>query len=270
MKLFYRETGRGEAVVILHGLYGCSDNWVSIARKMADRYRVISVDLRNHGNSPHSNTHTYPEMVTDLAWLFNELELERAHLMGHSMGGKVAIAFAADYPEKIISLAVVDIAPKNYLDSPASEIQYLMHKGILDALFNVDLSKFSSRNEIDQEIENEIPEPFMRGFILKNLKRVGMGFEWKLNVKVLRENLDNILHGVDLYDYNDRMPMTIYPVIFIRGGLSGYIPDEYLPEIKKMYPQAIITTIDGSTHMLHTEKPEEFAEVYLNFLKTVH
>jgi esterase len=132
MNLFYRETGKGIPVIILHGLYGCSDNWMYIARILSEKQRVIAVDCRNHGNSPHADTHTYPEMVTDLAWLFHDLKIEMAHLLGHSMGGKLAIAFAADYPEKIITLTVVDIAPKNYLDSPASEIQYAMHENILN------------------------------------------------------------------------------------------------------------------------------------------
>ena len=267
MNLYYREKGKGIPIIILHGLYGCSDNWMYIAGILSEKYRVIAVDCRNHGNSPHSNTHTYSEMVTDLAWLFNDLDIEKAHVLGHSMGGKLAMAFAADYPEKIISLTVVDIAPKNYLDSPASEIHYAMHKNILDTLYNLDLKEYSSRKEIEKEIEKTISDNFIRGFILKNLKRAGKGYEWKINVPVLRANLDHILHGVDISEYEDRLPMTNYPVLFIRGGLSDYIRESDFQDIRKMYPQAIISTIENTTHYLPSEKPDEFASVYLNFLK---
>jgi esterase len=270
MNLFYREKGKGIPVVILHGLYGCSDNWMQIAGILSSKYRIITVDCRNHGNSPHSNSHTYSEMVTDLAWLFSDLEIEKAHIFGHSMGGKLAIAFAADYPEKIISLSVADIAPKNYLENPASEFHYEMHKRILDTLFNIDLSVYSLRKEIEKEIEKTIPENSIRGFILKNLKRTGNGFEWKINVPVLRVNLDHIMQGVDISEYEDRLPITNYPVLFIRGGLSDYIHETDYPLIRKMYPEAKIITIEGTTHFLHAEKPEEFAEVYLSFLNTLY
>ena len=267
MKLFYRETGKGIPVIILHGLYGCSDNWMYISRKLSEKYRVIAVDCRNHGNSPHAQTHTYPEMVTDLAWLFSDLEIEKAHVLGHSMGGKLAMAFAADYPEKIISLTVVDIAPKNYMDSPASEIHYTLHKNILDTLLNLDLKTYTSRKEIENQIKAAISYDFIRGFILKNLKRVGKDFEWKINLKVLRDNLDHILLGVDISDFEDRLPMTNYPVLFIRGGLSDYIKEEDFQLIRKMYPEAIITTIEGTTHYLPTEKPDELIECFVKFLK---
>lgn len=266
MNLFYREAGKGVPVIILHGLYGCSDNWMYIARIISEYYRVIAVDCRNHGNSPHTDTHTYTEMVTDLAWLFHELEIEKANVIGHSMGGKLAMAFASDFPEKIISLTVVDIAPKNYIETPASTIQFDMHKRILETLYNLNLNAFTSRNEIVNEIEKSIPEKEISGLILKNLKRKDKGFEWKINVPVLRANIDHILNGVDISDYEDRLPMTKYPVLFIRGGLSGYIQESDYQIIRKMYPQAIISTIEGTTHLLHSEKPDEFAEIYLNFL----
>jgi pimeloyl-ACP methyl ester carboxylesterase len=270
MNLFYRDKGTGFPVVILHGLYGCSDNWMYISRILSEKYRVIAVDCRNHGNSPHSDTHSYPEMVTDLAWLFHELEIEKAHLLGHSMGGKTAIAFAADYPENISSLAVVDIAPKNYLKTTSSGVQFEMNKRLMDVLINLDLTLFSNRNEIERAFERVVPEKFIRGFILKNLKRTGSGYEWKINVPVLKQNLIHLFSDVDIADYEDRLPMANYPVLFIRGGLSDYIQEEDYPIIRKMYPQAIISTIEGATHFLHAEKPDEFVEIYLNFLKTVH
>lgn len=253
-------------MVILHGLYGSSDNWMQIAKMLPDGYQIIAVDLRNHGSSPHSNKHTYEEIVTDLAWLFHELEIEKAHLLGHSMGGKVAIAFAADYPEKIISLTVADISPRNYLRTPASAIQYDFHKRILNVLFNLDLEKFHYRNEVDEALKAEVPEQLVRQFILKNLQRKGKSFEWKINVPVLRENLDHIISGVDFEEYTDRIPITQYPVLFIKGSLSGYIQQEDIKVIKMMYPDAKIETIENATHFLHAEKPEEFVEILSRFL----
>ena len=270
MNLFYRISGEGIPLVILHGLYGSSDNWMQIAKMIPEKYQVISVDLRNHGASGHASEHTYEDMVGDLAWLFHELEIDKAHVLGHSMGGKVAIAFAADYPEKIHSLTVADISPRNYLRTPASAIQYDFHKRILNVLANIDLSAFEFRKEIDTHLEKEIPEALVRQFILKNLTRKNKKFEWKINVPALKSNLDQIISGVDFEDYEDRIPITLYPVLFIKGALSGYIQEDDIKAIYTMYPEAKIETIEQATHFLHAEKPEEFARVLVNFLNGIH
>lgn len=270
MNLFYRSEGEGTPIIILHGLYGASDNWMQIARKISDSYQIIAVDLRNHGSSPHSTEHSYEEMVTDLAWLFHELEIEKAHILGHSMGGKVAMAFAADYPEKILSLTVADISPRNYLKNPASAIQYDFHKRILKTLNEIDLKPFNNRTEVGKALEQEIPEPHVRQFILKNLYRKEKHFHWKINVSVLQENLDHIISGVDFEDYEDRIPIHLYPVLFIKGGLSGYIQEEDLKAIYAMYPEAKVETIEHASHFLHAEKPNEFTKILVTFLNSVH
>lgn len=261
MNLFYRTVGNGPTLVILHGLYGSSDNWTQIARMLSQRFKVITVDHRNHGASPHDPTHTYASMVTDLAWLFHELDIDKAHILGHSMGGKVAIAFAADYPEKVISLTVADIAPKNYLETPASAIQYDFHKRILNTLSTIDLTECQSRKEVDKLLRITIHEQLVRQFLLKNLHRFGKTFEWKINVPVLKNNLDHIISGVDLKDFEDRIPIINYPVLFIKGSLSGYIQADDEKLILKMYPDAKIETIEGATHFLHAEKPNEFVAI---------
>lgn len=269
MNLFYRTSGKGIPLVILHGLYGSSDNWMQIARMVPDRYQVIAVDLRNHGASPHATSHTYPEMVTDLAWLFHELAIEKAHLLGHSMGGKVAIAFANDYPEKVLSLTVADIAPKNYLRTPASAIQYDFHKRILRVLSELDLSKIESRKMVEEKLAAAIPEQLVRQFLLKNLHRVKHQFEWKINVPVLKASLDHIINGVDAEEFDDRIPMLHFPVLFIKGSLSGYIQEEDHAIIRRMYPEAKIEVIQDATHFLHTEKPEAFVAVLMPFIDQV-
>lgn len=267
MSLFYREIGTGLPFVILHGLYGSSDNWQPIAKLLSNQYRIITVDLRNHGASPHSNSNRYSDMVSDLAWLFHELKIEKAQLLGHSMGGKVAIAFAADYPEMISSLMVADIAPKNYLKTPASAIQYDFHKRILETLSQLELKKYESRKEIEQALEPSIPEMMVRRFILKNLHRVQNNFEWKINVPVLKKELDHILSGVDVEDYSDRIPIIQYPVLFIKGELSGYIQPDDVPNIKRMYPEVKIEILKNTTHLLHAERPKEFTEIVKHFTK---
>lgn len=267
MNLFYKTLGKGEPVFILHGLYGSSDNWMPVARLLSEKYQLILVDLRNHGTSPHDNSHKYADMVTDLAWLFHELDIEKAHIIGHSMGGKAAIAFAADYPEKVRSLIVADIAPKNYLKTPASAIQYEFHKRILETLSSLDLGVYQSRADVDEALQPGIPEKLVRQFILKNLYRVKNKFEWKINVQVLKKELDHIIGGVDADDYVDRIPIFNYPVLFIKGSLSGYIQPEDEPLIKRMYPEAKIEVIDNATHLLHAEKPLEFVKIVQGFFK---
>jgi esterase len=270
MNLFYREEGKGTPVVILHGLYGSSDNWVTIARKLAERYRVISVDHRNHGASPHTSEHTYEAMLTDLAWLFHETGIEKAHLIGHSMGGKVAMAFAADYPEHTLSLTVADIAPVNYLANPASAIQYQFHKRLLDTLYSIDLSAINERSTVETELAKGIPEEHVSRFILKNLYRNKVGkFQWKINVPILRQQLHHIISGVDFHEFSDRLPILSYPVLFIKGELSGYISDEAIEDIHTVYPESRIVTLPETTHFLHAEKPDEFAEIVFGFLNHI-
>ncbi len=271
MNLFYRSEGTGIPVIILHGLYGSSDNWMTIARKLAKHdLQIITLDHRNHGNSPHTPEHSYEDMITDLAWLLNDLGIEKAHIVGHSMGGKVAIGFAADYPEKILSLTIADIIPLNYLEKPASAIQYDFHKKILDTLYHLDIKRAKSRKEVEKELMKDIPELHIRKFILKNIRKSSdQSFEWKINVVALRENLDEIISGVDYREYEDRIPILTYPVQLIRGGLSGYCPDDKLNIVKEMYPEIIINTMEDATHFLHAEKPDEFTNLLLEFIQTV-
>jgi len=178
----------------------------------------------------------------------------------------VAMAFALDYPEKVISLCVADITPKNYLETPSSAIQYEFHQRILKVLSELKLSDFKNRKEVEEKLRNSIPEKHVRQFILKNLHRVSGNFEWRINVPVIKNNLEHIIEGVDYKDYLDRIPITNYPVLFIRGENSGYIQSEDMLIIKKMYPDSFIETIPNTTHFLHAEKPNEFVALLTKFL----
>jgi len=267
MNLFFRELGTGTPIVILHGLYGSSDNWLPIARTLSGQYRVILVDSRNHGRSPHHPTHSFNEMVLDLVSLFDHLEIGKAHLLGHSMGGKTAMKFAADYPEKTISLTVADIAPIDYLENPASALQYAFHKKILDAFFALDMSIFLSRSEIETELAIQIPDLSLRKFLIKNVYREENGkFACRMNVPVLRAALPQIISGANYHELEDRIPILNYPVHFIKGGLSEYITEEHWQTIKKIYPEATLTIIEGGTHFLHAEYPQSFTQSVMDYL----
>ncbi len=259
MKLYYRKEGEGEPLVILHGLYGSSDNWLAIAKKLSERYAVWSVDHRNHGRSPHHPEHSYAAMRDDLAEFFETHHLRPAVILGHSMGGKVAMWFAADYPEKVKKLIIADIAPKDYL-TLEDESQYHLHRNILLALQELDISGFTDRSQVEERLAEKIDDPRIIQFLLKNTTRepVTHRLKWRLNAVALYENLEEIVSGVNRRWIDDRIPITSYPVVFIRGLLSHYITDEDIPAIREIYPEARIVDIPGAGHWLHAEQPGLF------------
>ncbi|HZB15132.1 MAG TPA: alpha/beta fold hydrolase, partial [Chryseolinea sp.] len=177
MKLFFRELGEGEPVVILHGLFGSSDNWLTQAKLFAPHYRVLSVDLRNHGQSPHSDDFDYPSMVSDIHEFIQDQNITDPIIIGHSMGGKTAMNFALAYPDKVSKLIVVDIAPRSY---------NLEHYTIVEGLKAIPLDQLTSRNEADDILSQHVAEADVRQFLLKNLQRKSTGgFSWKINLPVI-------------------------------------------------------------------------------------
>jgi pimeloyl-ACP methyl ester carboxylesterase len=264
LKLNYRHYGSGPALIILHGLYGSSDNWITIAKLLQEHYTVLLPDLRNHGASPHTPTHTYEEMSDDLLQFYEETHTEDAYLIGHSMGGKVAMRFAAEHPEKVNRLMIIDIAPKNYLAGPNSFKHIRQHELILQLLDNTDLSKYQSRSELDYYFSSKIKEESLRLFLLKNIHRSNGGiFEWKINAKVLRDTFDATVSEMDLSWFEDRMPITAYPVTFVRGLSSEYISDDDWKEIQKIYPEAKLVDFVGAGHWLHAEQPSKLVATIL-------
>lgn len=264
VKLHFRKSGHGSVLVILHGLYGSSDNWISIARKLEDRFTVFIPDLRNHGQSPHTSTHTYQEMVTDLCQFFNDHHIQKATILGHSMGGKLAMMFAAEYPELITGLIVADIAPKNYNSEDKPFKTVLQHELILGLMEELNLVAVTSRKEIDYFLSEKLKDSTLRQFLLKNIHRNKEGdFEWKINVPVLRHALNSIISEVNSDWFADRQPILGYPVTFIRGLNSDYITDQDIPAIKEIFPEARIVDIPEAGHWLHAEQPEKFVEAVL-------
>jgi len=266
MNLFFREEGEGFPLVIVHGLYGSSDNWLTVGKKLSSRYKVYMIDQRNHGRSPNSEVHSYEAMKDDLAAFFDQHQIEKAIVMGHSMGGKTAMCFAADYPERIEKLIVVDIAPKNYF-LLNDESQYFLHKNILQAMLEIDFSKKESRKEVENYLLQKIDSTQIVQFLLKNVhrKKETHHFEWRLNVPVLFENLDEIISGVNERWFEDRLPIFNYQVLFIKGADSNYILPEDFDSIRRIYPEAAIVEIPNAGHWLHAEQPELFMEAVNKF-----
>lgn len=251
MKLFSRQLGEGDPMIILHGLFGSSDNWLTQAKLIANHYKVYTVDLRNHGQSPHSDDFDYSAMVKDLEEFVDTNGLQAPIMIGHSMGGKAAMNFALAHPDKLLKLIVVDIAPKAY---------NLEHYTIAEGLKAIPLDKISSRNEADETLSQHVPEPGVRQFLLKNLQRKSSGgFSWKINLPVITDKLANI--GVDL-QFTGSFEK---PTLFIRGSKSKYIADTDWQRITEIFPKAELETMDTG-HWVQAEKPEEFADTVMRWL----
>ncbi len=250
MKLHYRETGEGKPFVILHGLFGNSDNWQTHGKKLSEYYRVIMVDLRNHGHSDWSDDFSYELMVSDVKELFDELELRDVILLGHSMGGKAAMIFAQKYPELLDKLIVADIGIKSYPPH---------HQHILEALNALDLSKIDNRSQADEHLSKYIDSVGVRQFLLKNIYWIEKGkMAWRMNVPVLEREMDTILSEIENRE-------CFVHTLFIRGGLSGYILDEDIPAIEDVFPDSEFVTIENAGHWVHAEQPDAFMDAVLGF-----
>lgn len=254
MKLYYREYGSGTPLIILHGLYGSSDNWAAIARSLSNQFRVIVPDLRNHGRSPHNPVHTYEAMSSDIMELADSLQLQKVIIAGHSMGGKAAMWFAKRWPERVAGLIVMDMSPFRYDQQQNSSSA--MHHTILKIMNQADLSSFTSREEAEKIFTGAIGSERIVKFLLKNLTRNRMGkFEWKLSPHNLLLNIDHIMDGFDRSELVTD-PIKGFPVLFIRGEKSDYIPEEDIDDIAAIFPAAEFITIKGASHWLHAEEPQ--------------
>ena len=251
MQLYFRAYGQGEPLVILHGLFGASDNWHSLATRLGERFHVIVPDLRNHGQSPHGDEMTYPLMAGDVAELLAGQGLAGADVLGHSMGGKVAMQLALTQPALVRKLIVADMAPRGYTP---------LHNEIIAALAALDVASYSSRTEIEEVLAGPIPSLNLRRFLLKNLGRTAEGkFCWKINVAGIAAGYANL-----------RAPVAggpfAGPALFIRGAKSEYIRAAGEPSIREFFPGAELKTIENAGHWLHADAPEEFLGLVREFL----
>lgn len=252
MKLNYKKLGEGEPLIILHGLFGMLDNWYTLGKKFAENFTVYLVDLRNHGQSPHNEEWNYKVMSDDLTEFFQEQNIDKATIIGHSMGGKVTMCFAAEHSELLKKIIVVDIAPRFYP---------IHHDTILEALLSVDVENLRSRNEADETLSRYISDFGTKQFLLKNLARKendSTKFEWKFNLSVIAKNIHEV--GTEIKNG------SIIPTLFIRAENSNYINNFDEEEVKNIYPNSEVVSIN-SGHWVHAEKPEEFYNVVMNFLQ---
>jgi len=254
MKLFFRRFGQGFPVIILHGLFGLSDNWVTFGRMLGTHFDVIIPDLRNHGQSPHHPVFSYNAMAEDIGELMAGLGLQEVMLIGHSLGGKIAMMFALRDPAIVKKLVVIDISLRR--KSFVRE-----HQQLIDAMLSVDFTKTHSRSDVEKQLSERIQSLKLRQFLLKNVYwRDQKNLDWRLNLSAINQNLPEIFDGVDLPgEYRG-------PALFVRGGRSDYIMDEDIPEILKKIPRAIVKTIEDASHWVHADAPGEFYEMVNNFL----
>jgi esterase len=253
VKLFYRNYGSGEPVIILHGLFGISDNWVTHAKRLAEKYKVFVPDLRNHGQSPHSPTFNFYAMVDDLREFMKDQALEKAMIIGHSMGGKVAMNFALEHPYMVHKLVVVDISPRAYNTRS-------VHEDIIAAMQSVNFDEVDYRQDVEENLRAHVTNQRIRWFILKNLHRLNRGrLAWRINIDGIAVNMDNIAAGM-VYE-------GVYPgpVMFVRGSGSDYIKEEDEDLILQYFPNATIETIEGASHWVHADAPDELCNLFSSF-----
>jgi pimeloyl-ACP methyl ester carboxylesterase len=266
MKLYFRKSGKGDPLIILHGLYGSSDNWYSVARELEASHTVYCLDQRNHGRSPHHPHHTYQDLSDDLDDFLYDQQIEKTSIIGHSMGGKTALSFGLRHPEKIDRMVVVDISPRPY-DNIQHAKEKAMHERIIHALLAVPVERLTTRQEADQQLQADVPSFDVRQFLLKNLKRNPEGkFFWTLNLDALSKNLNHIFAGVSGWDEPGEYLRNPFPLLFIKGGNSPYIQEEDEHMIRKHLPEARIQTISDSGHWVHVEQPERFMGMVMQFL----
>lgn len=247
--LHHRIYGRGSPVIILHGLFGSSRNWLSMTKKLAEHHLVITADLRNHGKSPHSDTMNYPEMSGDVFDLAERLGLPTYSVVGHSMGGKVAMQMALARPDVIDSLVVLDIAP----------VEYDHRYGkIFTAMKQLPVDRLKNRQEAEDLFCPLIGDTYLCQFLLQNLVRNGDAFSWRINLPALENNIDRIAAFPEL-QASRRFDGAC---LFLGGKQSDFILPGHIPLIKQFFPGAEIQWLDEAGHMLHVEKPDSvFGEI---------
>lgn len=252
MKLNYKIIGTGHPLIILHGLFGMLDNWRSIARMLEHKYQCILVDQRNHGRSPRDDEMNYKVMSQDVFELMENLHIEHAYLLGHSMGGKVAMQFALTWPERVDKLIVVDISPRKYP---------VIHKSEIKAIQAIVPAQIKDRKEAEKILARFLGDDQATiQFLMKNLTRLPEGgFEWKANMPLLISNYDQLMQPIESPAPFDK------PVLFIRGGRSKSIKEEDWESILILFPRAQLTTLPAG-HWVHADQPEIFEKTVSSFL----
>lgn len=252
MKLFFRKLGEGQPFIILHGLFGQSDNWQTLGKEFAKTYEIYLVDLRNHGLSPHSEEWNYELMSNDILELVNENKLNRVILLGHSMGGKVAMQFALEHPEKLDKLIIADMAPKYYPPH---------HHKIIEGLKSINFEIIKTRKEAEQQLSFFIDDFGTRQFLLKNLYwKNESELAWRFNLGVISKKIEAV---GETFNNNDKK--CLVPTLFLRGERSNYILDSDLLHIRSIFPNSDLRTIKNAGHWIHADQPKAFYDETIAF-----
>ena len=259
MQLFFREKGNPDLppLILLHGLWGASENWLTVAGHLATQYHVILPDLRNHGLSPHSDIHNYTALAEDLEDFITQLNLPlRPFIAGHSMGGKALMALLLKRPEIARKAAIIDICPKTYSSRPDH-----IHEPLITFINRFPLSSYTSREEIHTLIREHLQAEELRQILFKNLRKGNNSFTWKLNTAAISAHLP------ELMSWPCQLSGQTYPspILFIRGQHSDYITPADLPVIHTYFPAARLTTIPHASHRIHADTPFALAQTLAGF-----
>jgi len=265
MDLNFRKFGSGHPLIILHGLYGSGDNWLSIAKYFSGFCEVFMVDQRNHGKSPHHDQHNYDVLMADLKEFLDQQGITKAIILGHSMGGKVAMRFAMEFPWMVTRMVIADISPGSYLKNGDNN-HLKVHEEIIDAMLNVDLDKATGLSDVEANLAEQLHDIRLIKFLLKNLRKdEDKAYSWKLNLPVLRNNLDALSDGLDL-DKLKSLQIKSFPIMFIRGEESAYVGLKDQKLIKEIFPLSQMVSLKNAGHWLHAEQPERFARIVKRFI----
>ncbi len=252
VKLSVREYGDGEPVVIVHGLFGSKDNWHTAAQSLASDFRVIIPDLRNHGQSPHCSDMDYENMAADLQEMFDSQKIQKAHLVGHSMGVKVVLSFAMKWPDRVQKLVLVDMAHREYK---------ARHTKILEALQAVPSGQFHKRSEADSVLGEKISDPLVRAFLLKSMHRADNGtLHWRLNVAAIVENYPKLGRAIEMKIQPQRQ------VLLISGGKSDYVTERDVEALGGYFPRLETKQFADASHWVHYDVGDDFISEVKAFL----
>ena len=250
--LNFNREGQGKPLIVIHGLFGSARNWKGLCKIFAQQYEVFTLDLRNHGDSFHDDAMSYEVMAQDVYYFMRELGLTSAHVLGHSMGGKVAMKLCHEHPECIDKLVVADIAPVSYQHE---------YNDMVEAVLALDLAKIGSRKSADLALASDIPDQRIRLFLLQNLAFDRESPYWNLNWGAIKHNMELITGFEGIKDWS-----LDTPSLFIRGDLSDYVNDEGWALIQQHFKNATLHTVDSAGHWLHAEQPKAFAQAVMAYL----
>lgn len=246
VQLAFKEYGGGPPLVILHGLFGSGRNWHTIAGRLAERFHVFAIDLRNHGSSPWAEPMTYSEIVDDLRSFLEERGIERAAIMGHSLGGKTAMLFALLYGHMVDAAVIVDIAPTRYTHS---------HLPTVRAMQRIDLATCKNRAEVQARLGAALNDDTLTAFLMQNLVSRDGGYAWRVNLDAIAASMD------DLLGFPIAMPDLMYtgPSLFVTGDGSDYVDDDrHRSDIQSFFPKAQFQVIANAGHRVHVDQPRSF------------